>query len=339
MKVFISWSGDLSQKVAVVFRDWLPCLIQSIVPYVSSEDIDKGARWSSDIAKELEDSSFGILCVTKENISAPWINFEAGALSKMMDKAMVCPFLFNLKRAEVHGPMLQFQSTIFEKEDIKKLSLSLNSACGKDALPTERLEKIFEVLYPELESKLRQLEQENNQSKNAPVVPEESFSEKIIEEILEISRNNQKILIQSGSDKENSIDEIKKTLNEVLGRFVLNEERNLDKRFRKFNPILLDELMFRTKEFRNKYIGLTILLGLIKSDFSWLYDEGMNLIEVLKSRRLKEEKLDAIRDFHELIDFSFNHPILKDNLMSNKETRYMYKEIPYMLHKYIDTLE
>lgn len=61
MKVFISWSGEMSHKVAKSLRDWLPSVIQSITPYVSSEDIDKGARWSSDIASELDESSFGLL--------------------------------------------------------------------------------------------------------------------------------------------------------------------------------------------------------------------------------------------------------------------------------------
>jgi len=108
---------------------------------VSSEDIDKGARWSTDIASELADSSYGILCVTKENLHAPWLTFEAGALSKTMDKSYVSPFLFDIKRSEVNGPILQFQSTVFEKDDVKKLLMSLNKAESDEQLTAERLTK------------------------------------------------------------------------------------------------------------------------------------------------------------------------------------------------------
>ena len=117
MKVFLSWSGNLSLKITLALRDWLPSVIQAVKPYVSSEDIDKGTRWSTDIAKELESSSYGILCITSANMEAPWVNFEAGALSKAIDKSDVAPFLFNVKRSEVQGPLLQFQSTVYEKNE------------------------------------------------------------------------------------------------------------------------------------------------------------------------------------------------------------------------------
>lgn len=194
MKVFLSWSGHKSHEVALALRDWLPSVIQTIEPYVSSEDIDKGARWSTDIAKELEDSTYGILCVTKENIEAPWLLFEAGALSKMMDKSSVCPFIFDLKRAEVKGPILQFQSTIFEKDDVKKMLLSINKACGETALKEDFLVKTFDVWWPNLEVNLNKITDTDNPIDKAESKDGNGISNDILEEILELSRTNQKIL-------------------------------------------------------------------------------------------------------------------------------------------------
>lgn len=68
MRIFLCWSGDISLKMTLILNDWLPSVIQSLKPYVSSEDIYKGTRWNSDIATELEKSNFGILCVTIDNI-------------------------------------------------------------------------------------------------------------------------------------------------------------------------------------------------------------------------------------------------------------------------------
>ncbi len=202
MKVFLSWSGPHSHKLALVFRDWLPSVIQAIVPYVSSEDIDKGARWSTDIAKELENSTFGILCVTRDNINAPWLIFEAGALSKTMDKSLVTPFLFDIKRSEVDGPMLQFQSTVFDRDDLKKLVKTLNKACEKDGLPDDRLEKAFSVWYPALESELNRLKGARPEDlvDGSTAELEEPKTQEILEEILELSRINQKLIRDPKSD-------------------------------------------------------------------------------------------------------------------------------------------
>src|SRR6476646_5302906 len=60
MKVLISWSGELSHRVALLLREWLPMFIQVAEPWVSSEDIAKGELWRTELAKELEEGSVGI---------------------------------------------------------------------------------------------------------------------------------------------------------------------------------------------------------------------------------------------------------------------------------------
>lgn len=194
MKVFLSWSGTNSHKVALILREWLPSVIQSIEPYVSSEDIDKGTRWSTDIAKELEDSNFGILCVTKENVNAPWLTFEAGALSKTIDKSYVSPFLYGVKRSEIDGPILQFQSTIVQKTDILKLLKSLNKACGEEQLAENLLERSFEVWYPRLKAQLDEIPKEEPTDKSVTNEVGDGVNNEILEEILELTRTQHKIL-------------------------------------------------------------------------------------------------------------------------------------------------
>lgn len=194
MKVFLSWSGDLSHKVACVLRDWLPSVVQAIRPYVSSEDIDKGTRWSTDISKELEESKFGILCITGSNLEAPWINFEAGALSKTIEKTNVAPFLFEIKRSEVQGPLLQFQSTVYEKDDVYKLMVSINTRLPEhDRLDEVPLRKSFEVWWPQLEVQLSALVQSGKSEKPAKQSKTDQQAA-ILEELLELARTQQKLL-------------------------------------------------------------------------------------------------------------------------------------------------
>jgi len=156
MKVFISWSGELSGKVARIFRDWLPYVIPSIQPYVSVEDIEKGKLWGAAIASELDSSNFGILCVTQKNFSSPWLNFEAGALSKSVTLSHVCPFLFGLESCEVSGPLTQFQFVNYNKDDIERLIITLNSAMGHP-IKEGRLHETFNKWWPDLDKELEKL--------------------------------------------------------------------------------------------------------------------------------------------------------------------------------------
>ena len=338
MKVFISWSGNKSHKVAMIFREWLPSVIQSLEPYVSSEDIDKGARWSSDIAKELEDSTFGILCVTKDNLHAPWLSFEAGALSKTMDKSFVTLFLFDIKRSEVNGPILQFQSTVFEKEDIKKLIHTLNKACGESGISEAMLDKAFEVWYPTLEEELNGLKEdnENDLEKN---IQEENHSTEIIEEILELSRDNQKLLRNPDSKLNDSIDELKERLDLTLSKVERNidfEERRMP---RKYKSMFMEELIHSILPDCQKQYAFLIVLSMVQDKLPWIYNIGKELLEMLSSENSIDVKRESINNFRRIMEVSFEHPMMREVYMRKKDDYILMRDMEHILMELVGALE
>ena len=336
MKVFLSWSGPLSHGIAKVFREWLPAVIQSITPYVSSEDIDKGARWSTDIAKELNDSTFAILCVTRDNINAAWLNFEAGALSKTMDKSLVSPFLFDIKRSEVNGPILQFQSTIFEREDIKKLVISLNKACDKDGLSSERLEKTFNVWYTSLESELNKLKSLPSQPSETEVSLQTRHDQEILEEILELSRDNQKLLRSPETTSGPVIDTLKKLTEDML-----TSQRMLDiqanRRFRVYHLAILEDIIHFTEMRNSPKMGIRILLGVLGNDYPWIRDVGSDTLKVISSsRNSADSKNRAVSRFSELVEFTFEHPTMREITPHNKDMRIIARSLIEAFTRYLD---
>jgi hypothetical protein len=191
VKVFISWSGQVSRQVAEALRNWLPSVLQTVEPYVSSEDIYKGVRWSVDVSKELETSTYGILCVTQENIGAPWLNFEAGALSKSFDMGRVSPFLFGISNSDLTGPLAQFQSTMYEQGDVFKLIKSIN-AVTDTPLDAVRLKAAFDRWWPELLDAIESVKKlaADSKSDHKPA----RGVEVMVAELLDLVREQQKVL-------------------------------------------------------------------------------------------------------------------------------------------------
>src|SRR5712692_5288094 len=154
MRVFLSWSGERSGQIAESLKVWLTDVMHVLEPWVSSEDIDKGARWSLQLAQGLQDTSVGIICLTPENLTAPWILFEAGALAKYVESSRVCTYLFHVRPADIDGPLASFQATEANKTDTLRLIRMLNGLLGEQARPDEQLRRAFEKWWPEFEAVL-----------------------------------------------------------------------------------------------------------------------------------------------------------------------------------------
>jgi hypothetical protein len=155
MKVFLSWSGEVSHRVAKAFDGWLPYVIQGVEPFLSS-DISKGDRWNDVLVEELKEAKFGIICVTPYNIYKPWMNFEAGTLSKTMTHSSVVPFLFNVKPDDLEGPLSQFQSTLYDKSNVLRLVQSINKL-AQGPLNHERMEVTFNKWWENLDNELKDI--------------------------------------------------------------------------------------------------------------------------------------------------------------------------------------
>lgn len=132
-KVFISWSGDNSKAIALKLKEALENHIfkgSGLQCFVSDVSLKAGEEWYARIKRELNACKIGIAVITKENISAPWLYFEAGAIvAKEKD---LIPLLFNCGHKSLENtPLGQRQQKIFyEPKDFKSVICQINEKFG-----------------------------------------------------------------------------------------------------------------------------------------------------------------------------------------------------------------
>lgn len=209
MKIFISWSGKRSESAALALRDWLPCVLQSTLPFVSSEDLRKGKRWLVELSTELQATTFGIICLYPDNIRSNWINFEAGALSKSLKEASTCTLLLGgLSPTDVEGPLSMFQHTIFSKPDILKLVQAINNSSAHPVADA-RLSVVFDKFWPDINSAIGAAN-----SDGVEIGREIRKDRDLLDEILGLSRFIAKALDTEGSlEIESQTERLRKLLN------------------------------------------------------------------------------------------------------------------------------
>jgi hypothetical protein len=131
--------------------------------------------------KELQDSHFGVVCLTAENLQAPWLHFEAGALAKAVDQR-ACPYLYEIQSSDVQGPLSHFQMKKANKKETRELLQSMNEAgnISRDrVLSAEELDEAFETWWPKLEEKLKAV------PPSATAAPPQREPQDMLEELLD----------------------------------------------------------------------------------------------------------------------------------------------------------
>jgi hypothetical protein len=149
------------------------------------EDIRAGGRWLFEVTKQLEESSFGVVCLTPENLIEPWILFEAGALGKVLETASVCPYLLGVEPSAISGPLAQFQAKRANRDETLALLESMNANAAGDEIQNHLSEALlreaFSKWWPDLEAAIVAIPE-----RTGP--PARRNERDMIEEILNLTR-------------------------------------------------------------------------------------------------------------------------------------------------------
>jgi hypothetical protein len=266
MKVFISWSGERSKIIAEAVNWLLPRIINTIDPWVSSEGIDPGSRWSPEIASQLERTDFGIICLTNDNLDSPWIHFEAGALSKFIDKAFVIPLLFENKIKDVTGPLSQFQAKTMTKANIKSIIYKIYdvSRTNKEiSFNVAIIDEALDKYWGEFENRISSIPKIVNSEIN------ERKDEDVLGEILEIVRTLRNVYLHNQTKLEHGYPE-----NELLSYFEV-----------------VDRMTAFYIQFHGEESGKATPVEYLKDKFG-IPPDGALIQNVLLSKPFMEDKID-----------------------------------------------
>jgi hypothetical protein len=313
MKVFISWSGERSQLLAHALRDWLPLVLHYVKPWLSEADVAAGERWAQAVAKELEASNFGVICVTPENLASPWVLFEAGALAKSMQGTKVIPVLFNLEFSDISGPLAQFQAKKFERGGLAEVVHSINQS-AEQPIPEDRARQLFNALWPELEKQLSSIPDA------APTEKHMRPQHEIIEELVTGVRG----LDSRFRDLENVMSE--------------TGPRSKRRRFRHMHPMMFEEMAHMVSEDGDDPIALLMFGGLLRDDFPWLYEIVIEAYREVRDGDAKsaQRALERLRRVTRSLGRS---PLMEEFAGSSKEAHMMMMELPMMLDHFLHRFE
>lgn len=301
MRIFISWSGERSEQLAKALREWLPLVIHHAEPWLSQADIQAGERWSVEIAKQLESTNFGIICVTPENLNSAWLLFEAGALAKSMEDGRVIPLLLDLEFKNISGPLAQFQAKKADAVGLRELVNSLNKA-ESTPVPEAHLGKLFSALFPELEKQISEIPKINVPAKSARSQGE------ILEELV------------------GSVRGVEVRMREMFDDDFLPKRR----RRNRIHPGMLIEMAHRIGDGPNDPIQILIAASSFREEVPWLYEFAVDAYRAIKSGN-KNEAHKARRRLMNAIQMIDHTPLGEELGIDRRSLHFLLRDMMPML--------
>lgn len=307
MKIFLSWSGERSKQVASALHEILKTVLHFAEPWMSEIDIESGSRGLKDISNELEGRNFGIICITPENLRAPWINFEAGALSKSVENGRVVPLLLGMDAKDIPPPLGQFQAKKLDKEGVRAVVCDINKIA---AAPIEQniLDKLFDAMWVSFETAINAI------PKSTSAEPAPRKESEILEELVTGVRNLENRVRDASMDG-------------------LDRGYRSSKRLRRLHPSMLLEASEMMMEKSSDPVFLLFLAGMVRDEMPWLAEILTESYREFRSGSPAqvEQSIHRLRRTIKMLERG--HPILRDLLGESKESFMFAMEVPRIMDR------
>ncbi|MDB5284339.1 MAG: hypothetical protein JWO06_3414 [Bacteroidota bacterium] len=276
-----------------------------------TQGIEYGTLWYEEIFKKLNDASDVVCLLTNHSVDRPWILYEAGiAIGKSGTPLIGVALGIPLSKAN-NGPFAQFQNCADDIDSLTKLVSSLVKKIP-NAKPIEEVVKgqvaqFLEKIKPILKK----------QSEISPPISKDKLP--LVEDV-QVAK---------------LFEEIKIMFQDLPSRIDKNTSPEANRRSRKFNPFIIEDLVHMSED---PSLGAIIILGLFRNDFPWIYDVGMETIKNLKSSKSFKEKEKLANDLLRMADMSVRHPQFQDILMKNKEDYRLFRDLLPALDRFLSML-
>jgi TIR domain-containing protein len=134
--LFLCWSGDRSRAAADILKERLPAIVPGL-DCVMSTEIESGSLWSDELQRRLDSANAGLVCLTPEAVTSPWLHYEAGLLSAAVRRERGEPrfftYLLDLEQRELSGPLSAYQAATATHDGTAQLVESLRRFAGSSA--------------------------------------------------------------------------------------------------------------------------------------------------------------------------------------------------------------
>jgi hypothetical protein len=272
----------------------------------ATQGIEYGSEWYPAIMEKIDEATDVVCLITQNSVDRPWILYEAGVAKGKLNTKVIGVALGLPLSAAIKGPFAQFQNLGDDLPSLTKLVFDLvKKVPGLD--PDEQILKTFVDTF---------------KKKSAEIIAKHSKA---------ITEGPKKEHVDDTSVAK-LFEEVKIMFEDLPSKIESRVDPEVKKR-RRFHPMMIEELLHIGKEVK-PHISILMALSIFRNDFPWIYEVGNETLKLVQLKKSPKEKEMAVRDFFEIFEFTFRHPMMREMTMGSKEYHMMFRETQHILEQY-----